>query len=54
MNKVLDFTSEEWEALEWAISYTIEQWMDHPDWEEDKERVAASHLLEAIRQRMED
>ena len=55
MNKMLDFTSEEWKALGDAIDYTLEQWYDQPDrLEEDKERAAAAESLESIRQRMED
>ena len=55
MNKMLDFTAEEWKALEYAIDYTLEQWYDQPDrLKEDKERAAAAESQESIRQRMED
>ena len=61
MNKILDFTPVEWDALAWAMYYTMEQWSDHPDWEaappddpiiEDR-RAAYTHL-EAILERMEE
>jgi len=53
MNKMLDFTSEEWKALGDAIDYTLDQWYDQPDrLKEDKERAAAAESLESIRERM--
>lgn len=49
------FTEEEWKALEYAVSYTLEQWYDQPDrLKEDKERAAAAESLESIRRTMED
>jgi hypothetical protein len=58
MNKIFDFTPKEWDALKWAIDYTTEQWLDHPDWNDEddpvmKERVAAYDQLVAIRERMD-
>ena len=55
LSQMLDFTAEEWEALEYAVDYTLEQWYDQPDrLKEDKERAAAAESLESIRERMED